>query len=478
MTSTIEQPSVQGHAHAGHSLSEDISRCVHCGFCLQACPTYLQLGMETDSPRGRIALIDALASGRAEPTSALLGHLDLCLQCRACETACPSGVPFGRVMESARSEVMAGARAPVSWKLRAAAMRQVLPHRRRLAALTGALRLYGRSPVQRVLAGSKLLRRVAPSLARLEQSVPAVPAHAFRPPPQRPGLTRSVAMLTGCVMPHLYPRTHEATVRVLNRLGFRVVFPEGETCCGALSVHGGDRRFARTLARRNVDAFLAADVEAVVVNSAGCGSTMKEYGDRLADDPSYAERATRLASMTLDVLEFVASQELPPLGHVRRSVTYQDSCHLVHAQKVARAPRDILMAIPGLEIREMAAPDRCCGSAGIYSLVQRDMSARVLDDKIRDVAATGATTIATANPGCMMQLETGARVHGYDACVAHVIELLDEAMTAAEREPSAASVRADQLAEVGQRPGAEVADHLAGADGTQAPADGEFPPAR
>jgi glycolate oxidase iron-sulfur subunit len=232
-------------------------------------------------------------------------------------------------------------------------------------------------------------------------------------------------------MPHLYPRTHEATVRVLNRLGYRVVFPEAQTCCGALNVHGGDRRFARELARRNIDAFLAADVDAVIVNSAGCGSTMKEYGDLLVRDPDYAGRAARLSIMTRDVLEFVAEHDLGALGAVPGTATYQDSCHLVHAQRVAKAPRTILQAIPGLELREMAAPDRCCGSAGIYSFVQRDMSARLLDNKIADIAATGASTIATANPGCMLQLEAGARHHGYPARVVHVIELLDEAMQAA-----------------------------------------------
>jgi glycolate oxidase iron-sulfur subunit len=235
-------------------------------------------------------------------------------------------------------------------------------------------------------------------------------------------------MLTGCVMPHMYPRTHEATVRVLNRLGYRVVFPEGETCCGALSLHAGDAAFARELARRNIDAFVDAGVEAVIVDSAGCGSTMKEYGELLAHDAAYRERARELAAMTKDVLEFVAEHDLGELRPVRETVTYQDSCHLVHAQKVTKAPRAILAAIPELELREMAAPDRCCGSAGIYSFVQRGMSARLLSSKMDDVETTGARTIATANPGCMSQLEAGQRLRGMDGRVVHVIELLDAAM--------------------------------------------------
>ena len=418
-----------GHEHVP-TLEEDIARCVHCGFCLQACPTYVQLGAETDSPRGRIALIDALSSGRADATPSLVRHLDLCLQCRACETACPSGVQFGRIMERGRAQVMEGERRPGAWRLRASMLRQLLPHPGRLAFVMSTLRAYQRSPLPRLLRRFGVLAALPAALRSGEASLPDLPARGFVAPAQPAGLTRSVAMLTGCVMPHLYPRTHEATVRVLNALGYRAVFPKGETCCGALSLHAGDRRFARELARRNIDAFLAADVEAVIVNAAGCGSTMKEYGELLADDGEYGEKAARLASMTRDVLEFVAEQELPVLGPVVRTVTYQDSCHLVHAQKVKTAPRAILRAIPGLELVEMTAPDRCCGSAGIYSIFEGAMSARVLADKMDDVQATGAGVVATANPGCMMQLEGGMRQRSIEGDVVHVIELLDEAIRA------------------------------------------------
>jgi glycolate oxidase iron-sulfur subunit len=406
-------------------LRDDAARCVHCGFCLQACPTYIELGMETDSPRGRIALIDALASGRSAATAPLLGHLDLCLQCRACETACPSGVPYGRIMEAARAHVLEQD-APLAWKARAWALRRLLPHRRRLAALMTLLRLCGR-PLRSV-AGISVVRRLAPGITSIAAAVPDVPRTPFRLPPQPPNLTRTVALLTGCVMPHLYPRTHDATVRVLNALGYRVVAPYAQTCCGALSVHAGDRRFARTLAKRNVDAFLAAGAEAVIVDSAGCGSTIKDYAELLAEDPVYHARARQLAAMTKDVLEFVAEHRLPPLAAVNATVTYQDSCHLVHAQRVAHAPRQLLHAIPGLELRELAAPDRCCGSAGIYNLVQREMSQRLLDAKMDDVVATRAATIATANPGCLMQLEAGVRQRGLDARVVHAIELVAEAL--------------------------------------------------
>ncbi len=415
------------HAHEP-SLQDDIARCVHCGFCLQACPTYLELGMETDSPRGRIALVDAKVSGRAPASPSLLGHLDMCLQCRACETACPSSVPFGRIMESARSHVMESS-PPPAWRFRAAVLRQLLPHRRRLGALMTAMRLYQRSPIGAAVRRTNVLRRFAPGLAAAEGALPNVPRSPFHIPPQPAGLTKTAGLLNGCVMPHLYPRTHEATVRVLNAIGYRVVLPDAQTCCGALSMHAGDRRFARELARRNIDAFLAANVEVVIVNSAGCGSAMKEYAELLAGDAVYSERAQRLVALTKDVLEFVADHELPPLTGVPGIVTYQDSCHLVHAQRVASAPRDLLRRIPELQLREMASPDRCCGSAGIYSLVQREMSQRLLSNKMDDIASTGATTVATANPGCMMQIETGLRQRALRGNVVHVIELLDQALT-------------------------------------------------
>ncbi len=409
---------------------QDMSQCVHCGFCLQQCPTYLQLGLETDSPRGRIHLLRALMDGRAEPTPALVGHLDLCLQCRACETACPSSVPFGRIMESGRAMLVQQGRLPLGWRLRVWLLRQFFPYPKRLRALFLLLRAYQRIGLQRLARATRVLRLLPGGLAEAESMLPVVPRRPFELSLASGG-TRRVALLTGCVMPFLYPRTHEATVRVLERHGVDVVAPAGQRCCGALSLHAGDRRTARELARRNIDAFLAAGVAAVVVNSAGCGSTLKEYGELLHEDPQYAEKARRFSAMVKDVTEFLVELPFePPKGPLPCRVTYQDSCHLVHAQKVRSAPREILRAIPGLELVELEAPDRCCGSAGVYSFTQREMSLRLLDDKMRDVASTGAAVIATANPGCIMQLEAGLRRHGLSGRVVHVVELLDEAYRA------------------------------------------------
>jgi Fe-S oxidoreductase len=436
-----------------------MSQCVHCGFCLQQCPTYLQLGSEADSPRGRIHLIRALTDERVEPTGPLVKHLDLCLQCRACETACPSSVPFGRIMEDGRAMLVQQGRLPLPWKLRVAVLRQLFPHQRRLRVLFGLLRFYQRSGVQRLVRATHVLRLLR--LADAEAMLPDVPSKRFVLKPSSSTGTRRVALLTGCVMPILYGRTHEATVRVLERNGCSVIDAPAQVCCGALNLHAGDRRTARELARKNIDAFLAANADAIVVNSAGCGSTMKEYADLLKEDSSYAQKAERFVALVQDVTEYLAALPFrPPKAKLRDSslsapyrVTYQDSCHLVHAQKVRNAPRELLRAIPGLHLVEMDTPDRCCGSAGVYSFAQRDMSLRLLDEKMRDIASIrhpepdvgevfrppatplveDPLVIATANPGCMMQLEAGLRrpsAEGLSGRVVHVVELLDESYAA------------------------------------------------
>ncbi len=402
----------------------DLSRCVHCGLCLQHCPTYTETGLETESPRGRLYLIKAIAEERIEATPTVVGHLDLCLQCRNCEAVCPSGVPYGRIMEGARAELLAN-RPSLAWRLRALFLRQVIARPRRMAAFATLLRLYRAS-------GLRWLAERAPFLRERVILAPTISGPTFR---ARGVLARPdgeargrVALLIGCIMPHAYGRVHEATVRVLARNGFEVVAPPGQACCGALNAHNGDRPTARALARRNIDAFLDAQVSTIVVNSAGCGSAMKEYGELLADDPDYAEKAGRFAGRVKDVTELLA--ELPleaPTGRVEADVTFQDPCHLAHAQRITRAPRELLRAIPGLRLVEMAQPDRCCGSAGIYSLAHRQMSLDLLDGKMREIAATGADVIATANPGCMAQLEAGLRRHHLPGRVVHVVELLDEA---------------------------------------------------
>ena len=395
---------------------EDLQNCIHCGFCLPACPTYIATGHELESPRGRLHLIRGVLDGKVEATDRLISHLDLCLQCRACETACPSSVPYGRIMEDARASIVADpALRPSSWTWRTLLLRRVLTAPWLLRLLLGGARVSQRLGLRALVRG-RVGDYLPQKLRDLEAQGPVLRGAPFR----RRGTLASpaeagerVALLLGCVHGEIYPQTHEATVRVLARLGCEVVAPERQVCCGALHTHAGDAETARDLARRNIEAFEHARVDAVIVNAAGCGAAMKEYGRLLRNDRRWAERAEQFASKVRDVLEFVADRDFEHgLGPVDASVTLQDACHLAHGQGIRDAPRRILRAIPGLELRELATPDRCCGSAGIYSVVQPEMSRTVLDAKLADIAHTDASIVATANIGCTLQIQSGLRATG------------------------------------------------------------------
>ncbi len=421
------------HDHV-HSFTgadpEDLARCVHCGFCLQACPTYVITSLEMESPRGRIALARAISEQRIEPTPSVVAHFDLCLQCRACETACPSGVPYGRIVEDTRALIASRPDRPQAWKLRSALLKLVFKQPWRLRLAFAGLKTYQRSPL------SGIVRHFLPDrLRKMEQMMPIIPDHRYRGaavagmPVATPKAT--VALLEGCVMPLIQPETHEATVRVLARNGCKVLVPQGQNCCGALMVHNGDREAARELARRNIDVFLTSGADYIAVNAAGCGSAMKEYGELFAEDKAYAEKARLFAARVRDINELLVEVGFKaPKGRVEEKVTYQDSCHLAHAQRVKSAPRELLRSIPGLELAEMAAPDRCCGSAGIYNLTQTGMSRQILESKMDDCLSTGCGVIATANPGCVLQLQLGVRQRGSGQEVVHVVELLDRAYRA------------------------------------------------
>lgn len=402
----------------------DLSQCVHCGLCLPNCPTYLQTGYEAESPRGRIHLIGALNEGRLAVSDGYRRHLELCLVCRNCESVCPSGVHFGRIMEAGRAQLYS--RASLSWKerlFRRVAFRELLPHQSRLRLMFATLLAYQRSGLQRLVRASGLLPE---PLRDAEQLLPRLPG-PFLPEwdvyPALGSLRYRVGLFTGCVMPFVYGPVHWATLRVLRANGCEVHIPKAQVCCGALNVHGGERTIAASLAAQNLQAFLGRGLDAIIVNSAGCGATMKEYTE-LLPEPEAAE----FASLTRDVTEFLAGIDLVPFrSPVHRRVTLQESCHLVHAQRVKAAPRDLLRAIPGVELRELPHADLCCGSAGLYMLTQQEMSTRILDDKMAEVAATAADTLVTANPGCMMQLQRGVQRAGLNVTVRHVVELLDEA---------------------------------------------------
>jgi glycolate oxidase iron-sulfur subunit len=424
-------------AHEDAPQFFDLDRCVHCGLCLNACPTYRELGLEADSPRGRVYQMVQVASGNAQINPSYIEHLDLCLACRGCESACPSGVQYGRLIEAARTEIEAVRER--SWParvVRSLIFHRLLPSRTSLSIAARMLWMYQTSGLQKVVRSTGLLKSISPGLDRAERLSPPVETPFFfreygRVYPAEGEQRYRVALLGGCIANVCFARLNDATVRVLRKNGCEVTIPAGQTCCGALHVHSGLREDARALARRNIDAILDGGYDAIITNAAGCGSTLKEYGELLEHDPSYAGKARKFAAQMKDISEFLASISLNTnLGRLEQTVTYQDSCHLAHGQKIRSAPRWILRAIPGITFREMPLSDLCCGSAGIYNVVHADMAASILEKKMPLANSTRAEVIATANPGCMLQLRAGVARHGAGQRVAHVVELLDEAYAA------------------------------------------------
>src|SRR3984957_10405596 len=408
----------------------DLDRCVHCGLCLNACPTYRELHVEMDSPRGRIYQMVQVAGGAAISAS-YIEHIDLCLACRGCETACPSGVEYGRLVEAARAEIESKIQRP--WRerlIRWLVFRKLLPNRLSLEIAGALLYLYQASGLKRLVGMPGFLPARLREVEALAPDIetPFFFAYYGKTLPAEGERRHRVAFLGGCIANISFARLNEATVRVLQKNGCEVTIPAGQGCCGALHVHAGIRDQARQLARRNIDALLEGGFDAIITNAGGCGSTLKEYGELLEHDAEYAGKASRFSGLVTDVTEFFASFELnPPMHVLPLTVTYQDSCHLAHGQKIRSAPRKLLAAIPGLEVREMQLPDLCCGSAGIYNVVHTGMAMSLLKKKMDSVTATGAPVIAASNPGCMLQLRAGVKKFGRGQRVAHVVEILDEA---------------------------------------------------
>jgi glycolate oxidase iron-sulfur subunit len=415
-----------------------LDACTRCGLCLQACPTYRDLRLEADSPRGRVFSMKQVADGFFEVDASLAEHLYVCLGCRACETACPSGVPFGRLLEQGRFQVEQSGEVDPSrrgWRVfRRILFEWLLPNRTAfLAAMAPAVWL------QRRPALAKWASRL-PMPARLRDALAMIPGshrkHADRLPALIPALGERrarVGLFVGCVMGALFQHVHEALIRVLSHNGCEVVVPRGQWCCGALNVHAGERRRAQEMARRNIGVFEAAGVDAIVLDSAGCGCAMKEYAPLLADDPAFAQRAATLAAMVKDASEFLVT--LGPrsdFGRIERRVTYQDACHLAHGQGIRKQPRALLALVPGLELVEMPDAERCCGAAGIYAMTHPDMAGRILEEKMINIEATGAQTAIVTNPGCHMQLLAGIRRRNSGIGVHHLVEVLDEAYRAAQ----------------------------------------------
>lgn len=404
-----------------------IDACVHCGFCLQACPTYLTLEDENDSPRGRIVLMRSLLEGTlTTDNDSVQTHIAQCLGCRACETACPSGVPYGQLLEATRATLARDEPIPLvariilfaferPWLMRAAMLGG------RIARATGVAHLLSRLPGR--LGFSMAMLASTTRTSRVEGGVKS-----------SRGERGTVALLTGCVMEGLFTDINRATERALAVNGYAMKDADGQRCCGALHAHAGDDDAARRLARANIEAFERVNADSICVNAAGCGAMMKEYGHLLREDPVWAERAAHVSSKVRDVSELLAAAGPKHGGTVRERVAYDAPCHLIHAQRIAGPPIDVLRAIPGLELVPLNESEMCCGSAGIYNLVEPEVSDIVLDRKLANIAVSAPALVATGNPGCMMQIGAGLLRHRSRTRVVHPIELLDRSYAVAPPE--------------------------------------------
>ena len=436
---TLEKPPLRFGGFSDHDTPsyEILNTCVQCGLCLPTCPTYREAYREQSSPRGRLHLMKAVHEGRLDVLDPVfVGQMYECLDCRACEAVCPSGVAYGKVLEPARTQIEQAKERRARRSARERVLRWLVfgwlfRDLGRIRAASALARAYQQSGFRSIARRSGLLRALG--LAYLESQLPTVSRRFFVPRDQvfaPTGARRGRAgLLAGCVMHTAYAEVDRATVRVLARNGWEVVVPAAQGCCGALHAHAGDMDQGRDLMRRNIAAFEAAGVDMVVNNAAGCGAAMKEYGFLLREDPRWSERAIAFSARVRDITEILAAEPLQGTpGRIDADVTYQEPCHLAHAQRIIAPPRALLRAIPGLSLVEMAEASLCCGSAGVYSVTQPEMSTRLIERKLDHALATGARIIASANPGCMLQLRAGLRRRGRgDIQVRHVVELVDDA---------------------------------------------------
>lgn len=453
-TPTKQPIALLGFSDIDRPSDDIINSCVHCGLCLSSCPTYRETGLEMSSPRGRIYLMKAVSEGRIGLESEVFQEqMGQCLNCRACEAVCPSGVQYGAIVEASRAQIeqirtasvpaqqSKIASAPATpetlrkhpfWlrMLRGVVFKGLFKNMALFRAFSGSIALYQRSGAQWIARKSGILKLLG--MTDMENMLPKIEGKFVTPKGQSypaEGQRRAtVAVMTGCIMSTVFAGVHEATIRVLQKNGCDVILPPDQGCCGALHVHSGDMDGGRELARQNIAAFEALGVDAIIINAAGCGSTLKEYGHLLHDDPEWSARAEAFVAKIKDVHEFLAQIGLnrEGLGEMPVTVTYQEPCHLAHAQRISLQPRALLNAIPGLELREMHESSLCCGSAGIYNVLQPELAGQLGARKINNALATGAEVIATGNPGCAMQLAAELRKRGKDVQVRYIVELLDE----------------------------------------------------
>ena len=476
-------PPIEGPLRRQTHTYDLLRQCIHCGFCLPTCPTYAVLGVEMDSPRGRIYQMQAVADGRMEVSPEFVDHIYCCLGCRACETACPSGVQFGKLIEAAREQVQLevaqmpflGQQArlettpqakplarddeeyplhqhipasptlesPTERLLRRFFFDLMLPSRLVTSLVFASLKLYQRTGLQKLLHRTRLLDAVnalptpfqgklkTPEELMFNVSGELLPTPLPEVTPALGPRLYRVGFISGCIMDQVFRGINEATIRVLTANGCEVITPTHQQCCGALHIHAGEAERGRELARHNIDIFEPYNCDAIIINSAGCGSNLKEYGHLLRDDPNYAKRAQAFSANVKDISEFLAAIDLNhEMGEITRTVAYHDACHLVHGQKIKQQPRQLLQTIPGITLVNLKEADWCCGSAGIYNITNQEMANTLLQRKMDNIAATGASVIATGNPGCIMQIALGARERGMEIDIVHPIQLIDEAYRA------------------------------------------------
>jgi glycolate oxidase iron-sulfur subunit len=393
--------------------------CIHCGLCLSSCPTYLETGNENDSPRGRIYIMRALQDGRLPVADTSVRHIDLCLGCRACEAACPSGVHYGELLEATRDHIEKRyRRSPYQNFLRRFVIEKMFPVPWRMKLLLAPGRLVKGLGLDRMLP-----RSWRDSLALIPDRISAAPLLELYPVQKSRG---RVGFVSGCVMSVMFGDTNFSSIALLNRAGFDVVVPRQQGCCGALFAHGGNLAGARESAKHNIVAFEKEKFDAIIINAAGCGSTLKEYGHLLAGDSEWAQRAQAFGEKVKDITEWLAtSLEIKPSNSAER-VTYHDACHLAHAQRITKAPRDLVKAVAGKNFVDLPESDICCGSAGSYNLTEPEMAERLQQRKIQNILKTGARVVVTSNPGCMLQIEAGLKKRGAQIRVQHIADFLAE----------------------------------------------------
>ncbi|MDQ0154074.1 (Fe-S)-binding protein [Robertmurraya andreesenii] len=439
MTTVQEQQTIQ--TEFKNRMNEDeLLNCMRCGFCLPSCPTYIESGFkESHSPRGRIALMKAVVDGLIEPDEDFEKSLNQCLGCRACEPVCPSGVNYGHLLEEARDIINQNKKHSLPVRtVRKVVFDGLFPHQNRMRTAMGLLGFYQRSGLQKVARGTGIMKLFPESLATMERVLPKVPSMKEmknRPEflPAEAPKTKRVAFFTGCLMDTMFLETNNATMKLLQLAGCEIVIPKGQNCCGALHGHSGEKSGSKDLARKNIQAFEDLDVDYIITNAGGCGAFLVDYDHLLKDDPVWKDRAIDFKNKIKDITQILYEVDFHKKVKLElpyQIVTYQDSCHLRNVMKTAAAPRALLQAIEGADYKEMKDADRCCGSAGIYNIVESEMSMQILDYKMEQTKSTHATTVVTANPGCLLQMKLGIEREGLSDKMraVHIVDLLLEAV--------------------------------------------------